>query len=231
MTIRVHAIQHVPFEGPAVLADLCAARGWTLAVTRSDLGQPLPSLDDVDLLVVLGGPMGVYDAADFPFLDAEAALLRAAVARGLPTLGICLGAQLLAHALGARVYPGPAKEVGWWPVSRVTADGLGALFPAVFTPLHWHGDTFDLPAGATLLASTDVVPHQAFAVGRAVGVQFHLEATAASTDAMVEHAASDLGPGGPWQQDATAVRAGVQVHTPDNRRLLEVLVDALLAGP
>jgi GMP synthase (glutamine-hydrolysing) len=142
-----------------------------------DLGDA--SVENAELLVVLGGPMGVYETDTYPFLAREVGLLERRLAKGRPTLGICLGSQLMAKALGSRVYPGPTKEIGWGPVT-LTADGrascLQPLADRGADVLHWHGDTFDLPAGATLLASNANYDNQAFAFGkRALALQFHLE--------------------------------------------------------
>lgn len=139
-----------------------------------------------DLLVVLGGPIGVGDAADYPFLADELAILEARLGAGRPTLGICLGAQLMTRALGARVYPGPEKEIGWAPVT-LTEAGRTSDFAALSDDggmvLHWHGDTFDLPAGASLLASTEICPNQAYSWGdAALALQFHAEVGAAGIE-------------------------------------------------
>ena len=130
-----------------------------------------------DLLVVLGGPIGVYENDIYPFLDDEIALIAARLAARKPILGLCLGAQLMAWALGARVYPGPAKEIGWKPLI-LTAEGAGLLAPLKNLPvLHWHGDTFDMPPGAINLAKTDICAHQVFSIGNhALGFQCHPEA-------------------------------------------------------
>ena len=172
-------VQHVAGEGPGLIQVLAHQRGLPLDVRRMDLGEALPDIDAVAALVVLGGPMGAYEAVAHPYLLDVQQLLEDAVERGLPVLGICLGSQLLAAALGGRVYPGPAPEVGVREVT-LTADGADDLLlgPAgrTFPAFHWHGDTFDLPPGAVHLAGTRAYRHQAFRAGdRAWGLQFHIE--------------------------------------------------------
>ncbi|MBB3693329.1 glutamine amidotransferase [Sphingomonas sp. BK580] len=180
MPLTAVAIRHVAFEDLGHLDAPLRAAGYAVRYVEAAEGS-VAALDPLapDLLVVLGGPMGVYDAPEHPFLGEELALLRARLAARRPTLGLCLGAQLIAAALGARVYPGLVKEIGYAPVT-LTAEGTAsplAALPAGQPVLHWHGDTFDLPAGATLLASTDVYRQQAFSVDRhALALQFHLEA-------------------------------------------------------
>ena len=150
-------------------------------MTRVELdeGDPLPDWREFPAIVVMGGPMGAYDEADHPWLVEEKRLLREAVEADVPVWGVCLGAQLLASALGARVYRGEQPEVGLLPVRPDRGGGrrsrLPAMRPASFPTLQWHGDTFDLPEGATLLASSPAYPHQAFRVGRSYGLQFHIE--------------------------------------------------------
>jgi GMP synthase (glutamine-hydrolysing) len=187
-------IQHVAMEGPARIADLCAEKGITVDVRKVFAGATVPTtVDPGDLLVVMGGGMGVEDRDDprYGFLQAEIALLRSALEKERPILGICLGAQLLAHAAGARVYPnlgaggarGPVRirEVGWAAVRFIGGGdepALAGLGPEEVV-LHWHGDTFDLPPGAVHLASTQLCAQQAFRIGRrAFGLQFHVEVDA-----------------------------------------------------
>lgn len=174
------AIRHLAFEDLGTLGPLLSRRGFAWRYLEAGIDD-IAGLEPhaADLLVVLGGPIGAYEEAYYPFLADELRLLVRRLAADLPTLGICLGAQLMARALGARVYPGPAKEIGWKPLS-LTPTGrsspLAHLDPELTSILHWHGDTFDLPQGARLLASTDLCPHQAFAWGRgALAFQCHPE--------------------------------------------------------
>lgn len=176
---RFAVIQHIASEGPGLIAAVAPVHGVTLDVRRTDRGERLPPVQEVDGVVVLGGPMAVYQAQAHPHLADEQALLAEACARDLPVLGVCLGAQLVAAALGARVYPGPAPEIG---VGRVQLTPDGARDPvlgpagAAFDVYHWHGDTFDLPAGATHLATSGAYAHQAFRAGtRTYALQFHVE--------------------------------------------------------
>ena len=178
MSKSLLAIRHVAFEDLGGFEAPLVAAGF--AIRYVDMGADDPAAPgDPDLLVVLGGPIGAYEDDLYPFLTDEIGLIAARLKAGAPTLGICLGAQLMARALQARVYPGRAKEIGWKPVD-LTAEGEQLLAPLKDRPvLHWHGDTFDLPQGATNLASTDAYDHQAFSYGRhALAFQFHPEAQA-----------------------------------------------------
>jgi GMP synthase (glutamine-hydrolysing) len=176
--MRVTVIQHVPFEGPAVIGDVVHEREIEVDIVRVDLNMSVPAAGSVDALVVMGGPMGAFDDRDHPHLRAERDLITACVRGAIPVLGVCLGAQMLAAALDARVYRGPAPEVGIGTVQLTEAgryDPLLGIAGPELAVLHWHQDTFELPAGATLLASSAQYPHQAFRVGSAYGLQFHIE--------------------------------------------------------
>jgi GMP synthase (glutamine-hydrolysing) len=172
------AIRHVAFEDAGLLAPILARRGIDLKYVEAGI-DPLgkETLLQPDLLVVLGGPIGVYETNAYPFLVEEIAGLRARLDAGRPTLGICLGAQLIAVALGARVIPGPVKEIGYAPLT-LTEEGRASVIAPLddVAVLHWHGDNLDLPPGAVRLASTKSCPNQAFTIGHHVlGLQFHIE--------------------------------------------------------
>ncbi len=176
------AIRHLHFEDLGLLADSLAAAGYHVEYREAGV-EPLSTRDAVnaDLLVVLGGPIGVYQADVYPFLVDEIAVVGDRLDRAKPTLGICLGAQIMARALGKRVYPSGVKGLGWAPVT-LTEAGRSSVLAGVagHAVLHWHGDTFELPDDAVHLAKTDLVANQAFALGDyGLALQFHLEATPA----------------------------------------------------
>jgi GMP synthase (glutamine-hydrolysing) len=186
-------LKHVEFEGPSRLLPLLLERGYELDVRALYAGDAVPSqLGPQELLIVMGGPMGVADLEkpELPFLKREVELLRSCIEHDLPVLGVCLGSQLLAHAANARVGPmhdGQTRqyEVGWGAIRfhhQASAEVLRGL-PLEAQVLHWHGDTFELPAGAQHLASSKVCPNQAFRLGRQFGLQFHCEVTSDDVEA------------------------------------------------
>jgi GMP synthase-like glutamine amidotransferase len=193
--MRIHWFQHVPFEDLGSISQWLLQRDHTLHPHQMFNAVTLPDIAAVYALIVMGGPMSVNDTAQLPWLAAEKQFIRQMLAAGKPVLGICLGAQLIASALGAKVYPKAAKEIGWWPLQNVTRSDQLFQFPAEFTAFHWHGETFDLPEGAALLASNAACQNQAFQLGdNVIGLQFHLETTADSAAALVKNCAEDLTP-------------------------------------
>jgi GMP synthase (glutamine-hydrolysing) len=212
----VLALQHIRAEPPGLIASAVEAAGGTVQTVRVFDGESIPrELDRFAGVVVMGGPMGVYEANEYPHLLEEARLLERALAGHLPILGVCLGSQLLASVLGAEVYPGSRKEIGWYPVTlspEARQDALFSGLPASFTPMHWHGDVFDLPDGATTLARSALTRHQAFVFGdRAYGVLFHLEYTVPQVDEMAELFADELRSS---DVPPEALRAGARAHGP-----------------
>jgi GMP synthase-like glutamine amidotransferase len=194
--MRIHYLQHVPFEDLGNIAPWALAEGHSLAGTQLYAGQPLPKPDDFDWLIILGGPMNVYEHDRYPWLPAEKALISAAIGAEKRLLGICLGAQLIADVLGGPVTRSPQREIGWFPVS-LTAEGrhsrLLTGFRERFVPFHWHGDTFAIPPGATHLARSDACPNQAFQFGpHVLGLQFHLEYSYASVASMLKDCGDEL---------------------------------------
>jgi GMP synthase (glutamine-hydrolysing) len=192
-------VQHVAYEGPGAIAAAITGHGFGCEIVRIDRGDVVPPPQvaaDLAGLVVMGGPMGVNEDAVFPWLEPERALLRAAVAHDLPVMGVCLGAQQLAAALGGTVTTGPAPEIGIGAVDLTAAGRHDPVLGPAGTPLacmHWHGDTFSLPGEAVLLASSEAYPHQAFRVGpRTYGLQFHVEVTAGLAGHWAPHLPPDV---------------------------------------
>jgi len=203
--MRIVCLTHVSFEGPARIESWAKLRGHKLRTVRADL-ESLPAPSSADMLIVMGGPMSVNDELDW--LRDEALLVETYLRTKRPILGVCLGAQMLAKVLGARVYPSGVKEIGWWNVEcRELEPALSPPLPRGFIPLHWHGETFDLPQGAERLARSEAVENQAFLANRnAVGLQFHIEATPRSVEELVAGAGKDID-SGRWQQSAETILA------------------------
>ncbi|MBE9175224.1 gamma-glutamyl-gamma-aminobutyrate hydrolase family protein [Synechocystis salina LEGE 06155] len=217
--MQAHFFQHVPFENLGAIEPWLTTKGYTIVHTSFFEQSSLPTfppLAAIDLLIILGGPMSVNDEAEYPWLVQEKAFLRQAIAAGKPILGICLGAQLIANALGARVYPNAVKEIGWFPImgqqGKPQLDLDLFQFPPSTEVFHWHGETFDLPPGAELIASSAACQHQAFQIGRSViGLQCHLETTPAAAQALVDNCADELIPG-PFVQDAATILTADQTR-------------------
>jgi GMP synthase-like glutamine amidotransferase len=194
--LNIHYIQHVPFEDLGTIQQWIITHGHSLSVTQFFRDDALPRIEDIDWLIVMGGPMGVEDENKFPWLIKEKDFISDAIRQNKKVLGICLGAQLIVSALGAKVYPNAQKEIGWFPV-RVTPDGKSSsLFkniPQQFTAFHWHGDTFDLPEGAHWLAESEACRHQAFSFDKHVlGLQFHLEVERYNVELLVQNCGNEL---------------------------------------
>lgn len=236
MSLRIHYFQHLPYEGLASIGDWARRRGHRVSASNFYADDPLlPALEDFDWLVVMGGTMGAYEEEQFPWLRGEKALIRAAVDAGKTVLGICLGSQLIASALGARVYPAGHREIGWWPVRKLAGAAghpLFGLLPEEFTAFHWHGDTFELPAGAVLLAASAGCRHQAFSLGeRVLGLQFHFEVTPAAVRQMLEGSDEELAQAQGYVQSGADILAHLK-HAEDNTRMMSALLDQLeAAGP
>ncbi len=229
--MRIQVLQHVAFEGPAAITEWAAARGHDLRVTPLFAGAPLPAAADCDLLVIMGGPMGVRDEAAFDWMAQEKALIRAVIDLGKRVLGVCLGAQLIADVLGAAVTRNAHKEIGWFEIQRLAAadrSPFGRVLPERIAAFHWHGDTFAIPEGAVPLFRSAACENQAFAIGqRVLALQFHLESTPESVRLLVENGQSDLVPGPYIQAEQELLRADAPFE--ELHRLLGCLLDGLAA--
>jgi GMP synthase (glutamine-hydrolysing) len=188
---KILAIQNAPGEHLGFFADILEEQGISFEYSKP-YKDDIPPINSYTKLIILGGPMGVYEAERYPFLKREVEYIRAAIKRRMPVLGVCLGAQLMAHALGGRVYPGDEEEKGWYPI-KLSEDGkkdeILRNFDSEFQVFHWHGDTFTLPFEAVHLASSQLYKNQAFRFGNSYALQFHLEVT----EAMVGEWVLDLG--------------------------------------
>lgn len=195
--MRIHCLQHVPFEGPGYIQQWAEGNGHELTSTSLYRDESLPDPSGLDLLVILGGPMGVYDEDRHPWLNTEKSFIRRCIDQQIKIIGICLGAQLLASTLGARVYSMSESEIGWFPIEWTSAARNPSLFsalPAQHNVLHWHGDTFELPKGATHLARSSTCKNQAFIVDdRILGLQFHLEMQPNDVSRLIEHSSMPTG--------------------------------------
>ena len=192
--MRIHYLQHVPSEGPGWIENWAISNGHSISGTRLFANEAFPSVTEIDWLVIMGGPMNIYEHEKHPWLIREKAFLREAIDNKLAVLGICLGSQLIADVLGAKVRRNPEKEIGWFPVEFTSAArSLFRSMPAEASVFHWHGDTFDLPPGAIHLAASAGCKNQAFLLGdRVIGLQFHIEVTRELVEEMVRSEPDDI---------------------------------------
>jgi len=222
--MRAHYFQHVSFVHLGSIEPWLRQHGYHITGSHFFSDWQIPPVEDIDLLVIMGGPMSVNDEAQYPWLVEEKAFIRQMLAAGKPILGICLGAQLIASAMGARIYANSAKEIGWWPIEAQPTPPGYFQFPQQSVVFHWHGETFDLPADAMLLASSAACKNQAFQLGNnVIGLQFHLETTAESAQALVAHCGDELQPA-PWLQSESQILGVV----PQNyQNLHQLMVEVL----
>jgi len=225
--MRLHYFQHVPFEGLALIESWAQDRGHEVQGTQLyDTHHRLPALEDYEALVVMGGPMGVYEDQDYPWLAAEKDHIRRAISAHKPVLGGCLGAQLIAHSLGATVKPHSHKEIGWYPITLTERARSHRLFEGLekdLTVLHWHGDRFEIPDGALPLAQSEACDHQGFLYrDRVLGLQFHIEMEQEAVKKIIAACGHEL-VSGPFIQDADTILRETQKH--DLRAVLFTLLD------
>lgn len=234
--MRAHIFQHVPFEGPGSIGPWLSARGAEVTQTRFYEGTVMPSAEEIDLLVVMGGPMSVHDEGLHPWLRDEKRFIDEAIGQERAVLGICLGAQLIAATLGAAVCRNPDREIGWFPVHAVSLpQGAAKGVPRFALPreclvFHWHGETFQIPAGAVRLARSEACPNQAFQYGRSViGLQFHLETTPHSVRQLVAAGRDEL-IAAPFVQSEAEILAVPEERCLQNNRLMDGLLSFLTGG-
>lgn len=223
---RIHYLQHVPFEDLGCIETWAVQKGHRLSSTKYFETDHLPELTEFEWLIVMGGPMGVYDDEKYTWLKSEKEFIQKSIQAGKTVLGICLGAQLIASALGANVYPNGEKEIGWFPLlpaSEVTQNPLPGLVGEAITVFHWHGDTFDLPEGAVGLASSEACRNQAFQFGgNVIGLQFHLEVTEKSVERLIANCADEL-VDSTYTQAAGEMLANLHYVSHLNKRMCELL--------
>lgn len=228
--MRTHVLQHVPFEGLGSIDAWLAARDAEVTWTRFFESPALPDPESPDLIIALGGPMSVNDEAALPWLADEKRFLREAVQAQRPVLGICLGAQLIASALGAAVRPGTDKEIGWFEIEATSDRREDFRLPERTLVFHWHGETFELPPGAVRLARSAGCENQAFQIGdNVIGLQFHLETTPESLDAIVSNCRAELVEAR-FVQSEDRIRAAPAEAFISINRLMEGLLEYLMLG-
>ncbi len=231
--MKFAALIHAPFETPAGITAWIAARGHDLELFHLYAGEPLPTADAYDALVLMGGPMNIYQYRDHPWLPAEVRFLEHALAAGMPTLGICLGAQLLADVAGARVVQNREREIGWYSVAfTLEARRRFPFLPPALRVLHWHGDTFALPQGALRLAVSEACGEQGFLLegGRAMGLQFHIEIGPTESQHLLDHCTEDLKIPGRCVQSPKQILALGHKYAPAAEAVLNKLLDAFFGA-
>lgn len=224
--MRAHYLQHVPFEGIGSIDPWLKTSGCEITNNKLFEAAEFPSLKDIDLLVIMGGPMSVNDEDKYPWLVREKKFIYEAIKSDKAILGICLGAQLIASAIGARVYKSPVKEIGWFPVYGIPASDKSVFcFPESLKVFHWHGETFDLPAGATRLAESAVCKNQGFQLGKKViALQFHLETTPESARSLVQNCKEELVPSAYIQREDEILSAKSETY-----KLINHFMDNILS--
>lgn len=227
--MKVHYFQHVPFEGIGSMEEWALSNGHSLSSTKFYVDPTLPDVTNLDLLIIMGGPMSVNDEKKYPWLKDEKQFIRQAVDLGKSVVGVCLGAQLIANAFGAKVFSNREKEIGWFPV-RFTenAKQIPSLnkIQSDYTVFHWHGDTFDLPEGAFQIAYSEACKNQAFLYKeKALGLQFHLETTKESLKRMMKYGKDEL-TNGKFIQSEEEIYSG-EKYMESNKELLFSMLDGL----
>lgn len=232
--LRIHYFQHVPFEGPGCIKDWAEKEKHLLSCTRFYKHEVPPDLSEIDWLIVMGGPMGIYDEPIYPWLAHEKQYLKKAVDANKVIVGICLGSQLIADALGARVKQAKYKEIGWFPIRKTEAGKASTLLSSMSEQsfvFHWHGDQFDIPDNCLHLAESDAGPNQLFQFkDRVIGLQFHFEVTADSIREMLQDVGDELNETGPYIQSESTILNGLH-YCSQNNEIMFSLLDKLSQLP
>lgn len=228
--MHIHYLQHDDFEDLAYIGQWAEQKGFSTSCTRFDLPNPvLPGHECYDWLCIMGGKMGAYEEHEFPWLEDEKKFIREAIVLGKIVMGICLGSQLVASALGAKVYPNPSPEIGFFPVEfnkNANSDPVFGLFPQQLTAMHWHNDTFDLPVGAICMASSAATQNQAFRLGTKVfAIQFHFEMTELSANILIEKSGQNLVESS-WVQSPKTIREMAYICK-NNNRIFDGILDEI----
>ncbi|NIG53504.1 gamma-glutamyl-gamma-aminobutyrate hydrolase family protein [Chitinophaga sp. Cy-1792] len=225
--MHIHYFQHVPFEGLGCIADWINTHQHRLTATRwFEPDADTSEAANADMIIIMGGPMGVYEVAAYPWLTEEINIVKSAVAKGKKVLGICLGSQVLAAALDANVYPHTQQEIGWFPIDFTFQDKAAQLLgvlPQHMIVFHWHGDTFDIPAGATRFAASAACSNQAYIFNNAIGLQFHLELTPDSLQDMLKNGIGEIAAGGAFIQHQDTILQHQELLTDTNNTLIRLL--------
>lgn len=223
--MRAHYLQHVPFEGLGSIEGWLLSAGFEITSTKFYETPDFPGVDEIDLLIVMGGPMSVNDEKKYSWLKQEKNFIKNAILSGMPVLGICLGAQLIAGVMGAEVYPNSEQEIGWFPIYASASENNKVFqFPGETEVFHWHGETFNLPDGAVCIAGSNGCKHQAFQIGSCViGLQFHLETTPDSAQLIVENCRNELVEGKYIQSETELLSATKEKYTVINSLMASVL--------
>ncbi|MFC1665053.1 type 1 glutamine amidotransferase [Pseudomonadota bacterium] len=224
--MRIHYLKHVPFEGLGCIEMFLLEKGHRITHTALYEAENYPDIIGIEWLIVMGGPMGIYDESEYPWLRSEKAYIKEAIAAGKIVLGICLGAQLIADVLGAKIYKNQCPEIGWFPITRSSAIDhtlFSTILPKQFDAFHWHGDTFDIPSGGQSLGKSEACQNQGFVLdNRIAGFQFHLETTPQSARALIDNCHGELD-GSAYVQTETEMLADEQKFAQSNKLMRQII--------
>jgi len=229
--VKIHYLQHVPFEGLAYIETWLQTKNIIPSQTVLYQNQELPDQSDFDFLIIMGGPMGAHDENKFTWMKAEKIFIEQAIRNGKIVIGICLGAQLIADVLGAKVYKNPLKEIGWFPLKK-SEESKGSIFdtlwPDEFYAFHWHGDTFNIPYGAIHLAHSKACRNQGFVYQQNVfALQFHIESTKKSIEELIFNCGHELKETGTYIQHSDKIRRYFD-HILECNRYMSLLLEYII---